>query len=102
MTLEVAEHIPADFEEIFLDNVIRHARSGIILSWAVPGQGGYHHVNLRSNDYVIAKMDSLCFAHDLTNSTRLRQLATFGWFKNNVNVFHRKQTLRCGFNELDV
>ncbi|KAK7004452.1 hypothetical protein BgiMline_005973, partial [Biomphalaria glabrata] len=36
LSIEVAEHIPAKFEEIYLDNLVRHAREGIILSWAVP------------------------------------------------------------------
>ena len=31
----------------FLDNIVRHARIGVVLSWAVPGQGGFHHVNGR-------------------------------------------------------
>ena len=33
---EVGEHIPVRFERIFLENLIRHAREGIIISWAVP------------------------------------------------------------------
>ena len=40
MSLEVGEHIPAEFEQTFIDNVVRHSIEGgiIILSWAIPGQ----------------------------------------------------------------
>jgi len=37
ISLEVAEHIPAESEAVFLDNIVRHAREGVVLSWAVPG-----------------------------------------------------------------
>ena len=40
ISLEVAEHIPHQYEEIFLSNLARHASTGIILSWSLPG-GGY-------------------------------------------------------------
>jgi tryptophanyl-tRNA synthetase len=40
ISLEVALHIPEKYEAVYLDNILRHAKEGIILSWAVPGQGG--------------------------------------------------------------
>jgi tryptophanyl-tRNA synthetase len=40
ISLEVAEHIPEKYEAVYLDNIFRHAKEGIILSWAVPGQIG--------------------------------------------------------------
>ncbi|CAG5124210.1 unnamed protein product, partial [Candidula unifasciata] len=36
VSVEVGEHIPAKFEDIYLDNLARHAKEGIVLSWAVP------------------------------------------------------------------
>lgn len=91
VSLEVAEHIPQKYEAIYIDNVVRHAREGVILSWAVPGQGGYSHVNNRPFDYVKALMESFEFVHDEISSTKLRNASSFGWFKNNINVFRRKQ-----------
>jgi tryptophanyl-tRNA synthetase len=35
-TFEVGEHIPVQFERIFFENLIRHAREGIVISWALP------------------------------------------------------------------
>merc|ERR1711920_1014384 len=40
VSIEVGEHIPPAFENRFLATVTSHARKGIVLSWAVPGQGG--------------------------------------------------------------
>ena len=53
LSLEVAEHIPAEFEDVFIDNLHRHNTEGIILSWALPSHGGDGHVNPKENDYVI-------------------------------------------------
>jgi 2-polyprenyl-3-methyl-5-hydroxy-6-metoxy-1,4-benzoquinol methylase len=56
LCLEVAEHIPAEFENIFLSNLVKFSSGLIVLSWAIPEQGGFGHVNERSNPYVIRKM----------------------------------------------
>ena len=50
MSLEVGEHLPKAFEEAFIE-ICRPSR-GIVLSWALEGQGGTGHVNERNNDYV--------------------------------------------------
>ena len=52
LSLEVGEHIPEDYEDIYLENLDRHADKIIILSWAVPEQGGFGHVNERDNGYI--------------------------------------------------
>jgi SAM-dependent methyltransferase len=50
-SLEVAEHIPAERAQTFVDNLVRHARGAILFSAAPPGQGGEHHVNEQPYDY---------------------------------------------------
>ena len=52
LSLEVAEHIPAQFEETFIDNLVRHACRGLVLSWG--NQAGEGHVNLRPRHEVEA------------------------------------------------
>jgi hypothetical protein len=37
ITLEVAEHIPKQFEDTFIRNIVSTLPKGIIISWAVPG-----------------------------------------------------------------
>ena len=92
MSIEVAEHIPNKYESVFIDNVARHAKEGVVLSWAVPGQAGFHHVNNRPLDYVINLMDSLGFMHDPHASNRLQNVSTFRYLKRNLNVYRRKNT----------
>ena len=90
ISLEVAEHIPRDFEKIFIDNIARHAKEGVILSWAVPGQDGYSHVNTRSFEYVKNLMESLGFKHERAESTKLKTSAKLPWLRANTNVYRRK------------
>ncbi len=45
MSLEVGEHIPKEQESAYIGNIVRHAFRGVVMSWAVPGQAGHHHVN---------------------------------------------------------
>lgn len=90
MSLEVAEHIPKEYESIYLDNIARHAKEGIILSWAKPGQGGFSHVNTRPFEYVKAAFEKLGFEHDAQNSDMLKKAASLEWLQWNTNVYRRK------------
>ncbi|HET9355450.1 MAG TPA: class I SAM-dependent methyltransferase [Sphingomicrobium sp.] len=54
-TLEVAEHLPADKAETFLDNLVAHG-DVVLFSAAVPHQGGEHHVNEQPPEYWRAKL----------------------------------------------
>lgn len=49
-SLEVAEHLPADKADLFVDNLTRHG-DAILFSAAVPHQGGEHHVNEQPPEY---------------------------------------------------
>jgi hypothetical protein len=44
ISLEVAEHLPADCAEGFVEDLTRHG-DAVLFSAAIPGQGGWHHVN---------------------------------------------------------
>lgn len=71
---EVVEHIEAQF----VDNIIDSFLCGeiIVFTHAVPGQGGYHHVNLQPPEYWIALMrdrDCLLLEED---TRRVRDLAS--------------------------
>lgn len=54
LSLDVGEHIPAEFQEQFIDNICRHAQKLAIISWAVPGTRGWGHVNCLSTKAVAA------------------------------------------------
>ena len=89
ISLEVAEHIPAQFESIYINNLVAHAKEGIILSWAKIGQSGHYHVNNRNSDYVIKLMESKNFSHDFQSSNYFKMKSSLSWLKDNINVFRR-------------
>lgn len=87
VSLEVGEHIPQEYEQVFLENVTRHAIRGVVISWAIEGQGGDGHVNCRNNEYVIGKMIELGFREDLPAKRYLRRYASLSWMKNTLLAF---------------
>ncbi|CAG0923025.1 unnamed protein product, partial [Notodromas monacha] len=90
MSMEVGEHIPREYEENYIGNLIRHAKEGIVLSWAIEGQSGRRHVNLRNNDVIIAIMEAHGFLPHPEIWHQLRANAFLGWFKNTIMVFTPK------------
>jgi 2-polyprenyl-3-methyl-5-hydroxy-6-metoxy-1,4-benzoquinol methylase len=50
MSLEVGEHLPKQFESQFIENIHKNNNNGVILSWAIKGQGGYGHFNEQNNE----------------------------------------------------
>lgn len=102
LCLEVGEHIPAEFENILITNIDKHVRSGglVVLSWAVPGQGGFGHVNCKPNEYIRERFRKLGYDHDGLVEAHLRNMATLGWFKNTILAFRKKNLVRhvhrCG------
>jgi len=87
LCLEVGEHIPAHYEEVFIENLVRASKKHICLSWGIEGQDGWGHVNCRNNDYVIDKMKGYGFRYLEKPAQALRDSSTFWWFKNTVMVF---------------
>jgi hypothetical protein len=49
---------------VYLDNIFRHAKEGIILSWAVPEQEGLSHINNKPIEYVSKVMRENGFQRD--------------------------------------
>jgi len=91
LSLEVGEHIPKKYEQIFLNNLKNHAENIIVLSWAVVGQGGSGHVNCQNNDYIIEQMSERNFTYDNLNSEYLRtQWSSAPWFEKTIMVFRKK------------
>jgi cyclopropane fatty-acyl-phospholipid synthase-like methyltransferase len=90
MSLEVGEHIPVEFEDVFIDNICRHSNQFLLLSWAIVGQGGDGHVNCRNNDYIIEKLKERNFEIMETESNILRNKSTKFWFKNTIMLFKNK------------
>ncbi|RNA36869.1 SAM dependent methyltransferase [Brachionus plicatilis] len=89
ISLEVAEHIPKEYEDTYIDNLVRHAREGIIISWATPGQGGLSHLNEKDFEEVKSKLFQKGFQHLPQDSQRVREKSFLPWIQNNLNIFKR-------------
>ena len=87
LCLEVGEHVPNEKSDILLSNLVKHATTSIVLSWAIPGQSGNGHINCQTNQWVVDKMKILGWAFDDERSRMLRNAATFHWFKNTIMCF---------------
>jgi hypothetical protein len=92
MSIEVGEHLPAEFETTFLSNVARNARCGAALTWGVPDQGGHSHVNCRTNEYIKERMSELGFDSDeaIQAQGRAAAAAKYYWLQNTFMFFHRR------------
>jgi len=89
MSLEVGEHLPKEFEEIFINNLHNNNKYGIILSWAIEGQGGHGHINEQNCDYIKSKFNKLGYFNDTIIESEMRTHASLWWFKNTIMVFRK-------------
>ena len=87
LSLEVGEHIPEQYESIFFTNLTSPCTKHLVLSWALPDQGGPGHVNGRTNDYVIARVKEKGLRLDPIKTRNLREGASLPWFKNTLMAF---------------
>lgn len=72
LCLEVAEHIPKNLADAFLDNLCRLS-DRLVLSAAPPNQGGTYHVNERPRRYWVRKLAARGFGYDKESSGRLQE-----------------------------
>ena len=94
LSLEVAEHIPRAREHVFVRNVIEHAKTGIVLSWAspsrLPRKYRHFHPNEKEGAAVVALMQHHGLRYD-ANATELLQAAAgafcCAYFKHTIGVF---------------
>ncbi len=89
ISLEVAEHIPKQYEHVFVDNIVRHAGEGIILSWAKIGQGGHSHLNEKNFLDVKKLLEEKSFFHDANESIKFQNIATLSWLKDNMHIYKK-------------
>jgi hypothetical protein len=89
LSLEVGEHIPKELCNVFVNNIKVYEPKIIVISWAIPGQGGDGHVNELPNQEVIKMFSE--YEYDVETSQKLRNAATLWWFKNTIMVFKSSQ-----------
>lgn len=93
ISFEVGEHIPEEYEQIFIDNLTNHCDSRLILSWAIPGQGGIGHVNCKSNEYICNEITRRGFSLNIPLTFEIRQgdYSNTPWFYNTLQVFDKNK-----------
>lgn len=93
LCLEVAEHIPSENETVFLDNITKHCKERLVLSWAVPGQNGDGHVNCKPSADVIALLQARGFTYLSKESNEARAAVTeLPWLRNTIMIFSRRRS----------
>ena len=90
MTLEVAEHIPPQFESNFLANIDQANTRGLVIPWSQCGKSKsqHGHVNTKTPKELDTLFMSRGYRADVNATQSLRGCATFPWFKT-VTVFLR-------------
>lgn len=83
ISIEVGEHIKAGPDREYLQNLIRAARKGMVISWAIPGQRGRDHVNCHSPEWVVEMVKifdqaGVWYFNEL-RTQEARKLAGKGW-----------------------
>ena len=85
------EHVHADYHDIVMDTLSRHCDGTLLLTWAVPGQGGTRHVSERSAEQVIPYVAQWGFVFNESQSLRMRKKVgnECGYMKNTIYLFER-------------
>lgn len=91
--LEVGEHIPPEYASQFIDNLTNNVQNILILSWAIPGQVGYGHVNCQTNQWVQKELYKRGFIMQLDDTLAARRAVEerFDYFRNTLMVFKKEQ-----------
>lgn len=94
--LEVAEHIPAQFEGALLSKIADACSGKLVMSWAVRGQPGDGHINCLDNDEAVARLTSAGFTTlpEATASARATIRTECSYFKNTLLVFEKSTEAR--------
>lgn len=93
---EVIEHISSDFEDILINNLMRHTNKYLVISAAIPGQPGHHHVACKPLSYWVNYLTKLGFTHRTDIQERWKQewkkKRVKFYFVDNLLVFERNKT----------
>ncbi len=90
---EFVEHVEERFSHHFLAT-ISCARKYVFMTYASPGQPGWHHVNCQPREYWIEKMERLGFRLDEDLARRVKRITSPGHFRGKGLVFVRADDKR--------
>ena len=91
ISLEVGEHIPKEYQDIFLDNLANNVSKYLIISWALRGQGGYGHFNELNNDEIRPEIEKRGFKYlsYISESARKVPEDVYWYFRNTIMIFEK-------------
>lgn len=81
MSFAVAEHVPFQYEHVFLGNLHRVSRAGLLLVWDDRSSTGTGHVNSRDESEVLRIFETLGYSLDTAASAEIRRNAQQRWYK---------------------
>jgi hypothetical protein len=90
-SLEVAEHLPENAADQFIENLATHSKGVILFSAAPPGQGGEFHVNERPYEYWREKFQAFGFEpYDYIRPLIHADTTIPFWYRHNTILYvHR-------------
>lgn len=93
LCLEVAEHIPEELADVFLDNLVRFSDT-LVMSAAPPHQGGHHHVNEQPKRYWVKRLAERGFVYNRPRTGRIFEVSRAApiplmWMAQHVSVYER-------------
>jgi len=87
MSLEVAEHLPFEHADMFVESLTRHGDT-ILFSAAIPGQGGTHHVNEQFPEFWAAVFRQKGFSVvDVLRPAIWADKRVNWWYRQNLLLF---------------
>ena len=92
ISTEVAEHLRSGNADAFVDNLVRHAKSAVFFTAAVPGQGGVGHVNEQPKAYWREKFERrglrrVRLIEFIARIALYPLIWEMPWIRNNLQVF---------------
>jgi len=81
MSFAVAEHVPFQYEHIFLANLYGASRHGLLLVWDQRDSPGTGHINTRDEAEVLRLVTALGYKLDSEATAELRAGAQLRWYK---------------------
>jgi SAM-dependent methyltransferase len=102
LSLEVAEHLPEEVSDIFIDSLTQLGDC-ILFSAAIPGQGGDGHINEQWPTYWKAKFNLVEFElHDCIRSKIWSNEKVNWWYKQNIFLAINRNAKFSFGNELSI
>jgi SAM-dependent methyltransferase len=92
LSLEVAEHLPGESADLFVETLVNHANENIIFSAAIPNQGGQNHLNEQWPEYWQQKfLKHGFYFHDVIRPLIWHNEEVDWWYRQNIFLVNRQK-----------